>query len=439
MSTSMTLRTGAVGLVVGLGVVLFPPGDGMERAEAQSMSVTQRIGSEGSSGAPVSSAHLTRYAEVLGLSADQLAAAELLLDGLIERHTLAQVEMNEKLGDLRAEAAESGDFRIFMEEMPAARARYSDERDAIERAFFDDLRLLLTSEQETRWDGVERTRRRLTTIGNGSLAGETVDLVALCEELEPSPETEAELAPLLRRYEMDLDRALLARNAMQDERRDLMSESGPGWNPGESRFDVQEVMRIAEKIREASAEVRDVNESYARQIRGVLTGETGERFDRLWRKWSYPKVYAETYTNRVLNAALEFEDLDAAQRERLDSLLDRYERELERANEAWARAIAESDAEGTSAVMIGGGGGGMMMIEEGDIEGGPIDEARRARRDLNRNYLAQVRGMLSPDQRTRLPAREMPQPPGGGTPGGQHFEFISVEMQEDDVDGGGGE
>lgn len=428
---TMILRAGAVGVLM-VGLVLAP-GTVVPEARAQSMSLTRSIGGDSEAGAPVSSRHLTRYAEVLGLSADQLDAARVLLEGLIERHTLAQVEMNEIMGDLRAEAAESGDFRIFLEEMPAARERYDTERRAIESAFFDDLRVLLTEAQEANWAAVERTRRRLSTIGRGTLAGESVDLVELCDELQTPAGTEAELAPLLSRYEIDLDRALEARNTLQDKQREAMGGGAPAIDPGESRIDVQEMLKIAAEVREASVGVRDVNQNYARQIRGVLTGELGERFDRLWRKWSYPKVYAETYTSQVINSALEFEDLDAAQRERLAMLLERYQRELERANEAWADAIASSDAEGRSAVMIGGGGGGMMMIEEGDEAGGPVDDARRARRDLNRDYLAQVRGMLSPDQRTRLPQREMPQPVGGGTPGGQHFEFIAVDVQEDDA------
>ena len=287
--------------------------------------------------------------------------------------------------------------------------------------------MLLSPAQEERWGAVERTKRRVRTIGRGSLAGESVDLIELVDQLGVPDDAEGRLGALMARYEAELDRALEERNALQSEEAELMMPRGMD---AEMRMDLSRVAEVAERVREASVRVRDVNRSYARQVRGVLTDELAEEFERLWREWSFPKVYAETYTSRVLRAAGGFEDLNDEQRERLGALSARYERELERANEAWVRAIEESDAAGNTGV-VGGGGGEMMMVEMADEAGGPVDDARRARRDLNREYLAQVRGLLSPGQRSRLPEREVAQPAGGGAPGGRQMMFVIEESVEE--------
>ena len=426
MRNNGIVRAGLVGAAAGLCVYVMGFGE-IDRARAQTFSMTTRTGVGEDVGAPVTHDHMKRYASVLGLSADQMAAAELLVDGAVERYTLAQVEMNEKMGDLRAEAAESGDWRIMMEDVPPLREKFAGEREKIETQFFDDLKLLLTPDQEARWDGVERTQRRLTTITRGSLAGESVDLIEVCDSLDPPADVEAKLEPVLDRYEVELDRALVERNALQEEQGEMMSAPG---SSGTQRFDMDAMMKMTGKIREASTKVCDVNESYARQIGGTLTGDLAARFEALWRKGSYPKVYAQTYTSTVLGAAEGFEDLSDEQRARLDQLQARYERELDAVNEKWVKAIEDTEGEGQGGVMMAAGGQ-MMVVEMGDDEGGPVDEARTARRDLNRSYLAQVRGLLSPQQRSRLPERELPQPVGGGTGGGHQMQFIVEETVDD--------
>lgn len=429
MQRNGNVRAGMVGVVVGCCAALLGFGGvwGVGAARGQVLSMTTRTGIGGETGPPVTRDHLKQYARVLGLSADQLAAAELLVDAAIQQHTLAKVEMTEKLGDLRAEAAESGDWHILMDEMPPVREKYAAAREKIEKDFFDDLKLLLTPDQETKWDAVERTHRRLTTIGQGALAGECVDLVALCGALDPPADVQEKLAPILDRYELELDRALVDRNALQDEQGAMMMPSGTN---GARRLDMDAISKLTAKIREASEKVRDVNQSYARQIGGILTGDLAAQFETLWRKGSYPKVYAKTYTSKVLTAATGFEDLTDDQRARLKQLAARYERELDAANKKWVKAIEESEGEGGGGVMMGAGGQ-MMMVEMGDEQGGPVDDARKARLDLNRNYLAQVRGLLSPEQRERLPERQLPQRAGGAGPGGgTQMEFIAV--QEDD-------
>src|SRR3954464_12538360 len=55
--------------------------------------------------------------------------------------------------------------------------------EQVKKAFLDDLKSLLSKEQEARWPIVERELRRLKQVGSGKLSGESVDLVRLTEDV----------------------------------------------------------------------------------------------------------------------------------------------------------------------------------------------------------------------------------------------------------------
>ncbi len=372
---------------------------------------------------PIASTHLDRYADVLGLDEGQRAVADDLFETFGRRATAARVERDEQLGDLRAEARESGDFSLLLEEMPEIQARYAAEIDRLRARFFGDLRLLLTPEQEARWGELERVRRRLETIGDGTLSGESVDLIRIVEDLSLPAEVERALAPTMERYAADLDRALIERNRLRE-------ASEVGLEPG--RVDLESIEGSMDGIREASEAVRAVNERYARVITGVLPEDEAARFDRAVRRASFPSVYREPYALQAMRAALELDDLDADQRAELERLLASYERDLDRANDAWASAIAADEANRREVAIRGPGGSPMrLMVGEASEE---VEAARDARRDLNRDALARVRGLLTPEQRDRLPERDTDRrlPSGGG-----RTQMMFVERSVRDADGDG--
>jgi Spy/CpxP family protein refolding chaperone len=382
-----------------------------------SFTTTSTIGG-GDGASQIASSHVERYAAVLGLSEDQRAVVDDLFESYSREFTAARVERDEQLGDLRAEARESGDHSVFIEDMPRVTEAFKKESDRLRDRFFDDLRLLLTAEQDARWSDVERTRRRVETIGNGSLSGESVDLVRIVEDLDVPAAIAADLAPTMDGYEADLDRALARRN-------DLRGESSGDMRSGE--MDLGRMEETMDDIREASAEVRDVNERYARRISGTLPTDLAERFDRAVRRASFPSVYRETYTSQALGAALEFDDLDADQRAQLERLLEEYEVGLERANERYARAIADNEVNQRTAVLTGPGGNPMtVMIGEESEE---LEDVRKERRALNREMLSRVRGLLSPEQRDRLPDREERRVPSGGA---ARMVFLEIEESHDE-------
>lgn len=365
------------------------------------------------SGPPVTSREVERYAAIVGMDEAQLADVQQMHEGFLADFGAAREAMMDRMRELTAEAQETGDHAILIEELPPVMDEFRERSETLRDGFFEDFRLVLTPAQDARWLAVERVRRRERTLANGELPGESVDLAALAGELEVPAPASGEVATLLERYELDLDRALQDRNAILDERPGL---SGGG---GFVSINAEDLAEWAERRNEAGARVQDVNRRYARQIESALGGPAGAAFADAFQRASYPQVYRASYASRVIDATGGFDDLTDAQQAELETLRATYERELAAVNEAWAGAIDETSGEdaglGFRRVMLGG--------QEDD---GPVAEARRARRELDRRTLERVRSMLSEDQRARLPERQPRRLRQGGGESGIFIEQVEI-------------
>jgi hypothetical protein len=156
----------------------------------------------------LSERELDRYADLLALTTDQVATARQLRAALAERLVVSWLEFAEPTSDLQSNPhwnnAERD--RLFAEHLRRA--------DRLSRGFHDDLRLVLTPEQASRWPALERRRRRVETLGPyANVEGEAIDLVAIVESLGLTDEESAAIAPTLHDYELRLDRLLMTRNA----------------------------------------------------------------------------------------------------------------------------------------------------------------------------------------------------------------------------------
>lgn len=343
--------------------------------------------------------HLRRYAEVLNLTDDQRAAMDDMLQTYLNEHATAAALMTQKIDDARAESEESGQFENFIKTMNESRAVYRAAMDQASARFFDDLRLLLTAEQDVRWADLERTRRRVETISRGSLSGESVDLVQLVDDMGYDAGVRSTLEPILASYETSMDAALAARNELQAALAEKMNPTG-GRPPGffENDGDV-------DKIREASIKVREVNQTFARQISDSLPTDLKPGFDEQYRHRSFPQAYSDTYTERVVDTALTFEDLSPEQQKQIDELRARFLREMDAANNRLAEAIRADEESPDVQTLIAEQFGVPMQIRIGE-ELEQLKKARDERSEVARQYLDQVRSLLSPEQQARLPRRE---------------------------------
>lgn len=329
---------------------------------------------------------LDSYSDILALSDEQREVANLLLEGYVQQFQAQSAAARERMQRLMDEARESRDREAWFE-VGRYRQEFQTSAEKMESSFFSDLRAVLTPDQEARWTDMERTRRRERTLAQGQMSGERVDIIRIAREL--APDQSGPLAEILTQYELDLDRALVRRNEVYTSMRDQFSTAG--------RPDFSRMGDLFERARDASKQVRDVNERYARQVLGTLPDDLRPGFEQRVREASFPQVYRASRTSQHLTAAAAFEDLNESQREQVTSLTASYQRESATLNDRLSAAWRK--AEDT------------MEIREmfrGGLNEGELGELRNARRELDQSYAEKLRAVLSEEQLDRLPRIEEP-------------------------------
>ena len=348
---------------------------------------------------PVTAEELTSYAEILELDANQRDVVAQMHAELMDTVAKLQGERETKLDEIRKKFEEQQDPSVFMEELPAFMASVRKRRDAAEKTFFDDLQLLLTAEQEGNWPTMERARRRARTLAPGMVPGDALDLIAISKEMGFA---EREGVPaLLETYELELDAKLQAREAA----RPLGGGRGMGGMM-RMQFDAEEMAKQMEEMREVAVALRDLNQKYVRLISESLSTDERAALAAKVHEASFPQVYRENRTRRAFDMVLGMDSLDADQRARVNALFDDFNKQAASLNRRWADAL-EKDA-------LAGSGGGMSFTTAGGAqieilgaigEESEAREARQARRDLDNEMYASLRGILRPDQQERLPER----------------------------------
>jgi Spy/CpxP family protein refolding chaperone len=394
LSCLWPVRAAALAIMVALGA---PPGATPARGQ---VFITATASGGPDSAGQISRTSLDRYAETLGLDEAQRDMARTLHEGYVAAYQDAARERREAIGALTRSADDAEDRSAFRERMPEIMRRFRDRTAELEKSFLDDLRSVLTPEQARAWPRVERMRRRETGLARAGLAGESVDLIEVVRALGLRAEG---LAETLDQYEADLDRTIRERAAAMEEFREV--------RPGDGRpLDAEAMRAMMAKARESGEKIREVNRAYARRIEALLPESARPGFSGEVRRRSFPQVYRTPHTLRLYEAAARFDDLAPAQRQQIEEDRRSYERELAVVNERWADAVLESEKDGQSGAVSADGQ--LMRFRFGD-DPGPLQEARKARRELDERFRDRLLNRLSQDQKDRLPKREEVQAEGG--------------------------
>lgn len=386
MSRGQTCIRRCLRLVAGLVLLLTVALSGESRAQmgmwgdasANAQSITRR--------------GVDAYSRILGFDREQRDVALSLFEGhqtAVRRNT---AEFEEKMQALQ-EKMRDGDFAGFQRDMPGITKDFAKRSEDLEKGFFDDLKAILSDSQMSRWEVVERYRRREVGMRFGFMSGAAVDLIAIVERLRiEKPEQTAEL---LSQYELQVDRKLVDFERMAKEAQNNMG--------GEGMFDFNKVQETLKKFGDLAREVRDINKDYARRIAPTLPPEARPTFEDEIKRRSFPRVYRQSHAMKMLDVAKKMPDLTEDQRQELGAILASYQRDLNAANERWAKAIeaAEEASGGSMQVMMRGFMGGAP--QEGKDE---LGEARDARRDLDRRTEKRVSDLLNTEQRALLPKKE---------------------------------
>jgi len=342
--------------------------------------------------AALNSRDLGRYADILGLDPEQREVVEVLFEGYMDEFQAGIQEFRDEMNAIREEMRDERGGPERWQAMGELMETFREKGERLQSTMLGDMRAILTTEEEEHWPRVERAIRRDQTLRRGFLSGERVDVVRLVDRLELGESEEAELDSVLIQYEIELDKALEARNDMQE---DAMEDIRELFQSG----DEEKMQDMMDKGRKASARVRDVNKRYFRQIESMLAGDARYQFEEAYKQAAFPQVYRGQRGGRVLESVGNFDDLTEDQQRTLTAIRNDYEREIGAINTEHAKAIEENEMTMTVRDFFRRG--------RGDRGGdrGPGSEFNDRKRELDDKTLESVKQILSAEQVERMEAR----------------------------------
>lgn len=335
--------------------------------------------------------------KMLKLTPDQSRALKEAYIDYQDRYKVEAAEVQAKIERAIQEARESGNnagARSFTAPVQEFRTAAAD----MDEEFLRHFKGMLTAEQAAKWPAVERARRRDRAAAGGimTVSGERVDLVKLLDQIRIPDGVRAELAPLMEQYEQELDKELVNRAKVNDEMAASMADIRAAGGMEEMRQKLQEMQG---KMHEAGARVAEVNRRYAAKVQSMLPEDRRPGFARALKEARFVDVYRPSGAARALATAAEFPDLDEAQKAKLKTLRDNYNREVTAINDKLAAATEQAEANPTPIGMRPQGGQG----RGGRGQANPAFELRRSKADLDSSTMESLRAMLTAEQREKLP------------------------------------
>ena len=326
---------------------------------------------------PMSRERLLRFANVLGLDADQTKAADVLYQTYTLSVQKSQKQMREQMRRLQ-EDAQDGDQAALETKLPEIANANAAQTGKLRDQFLSDLKSLLRPDQAGNWDKLDRLRRRDSWLSRGSLSGSNVDLIAIVDALKLTPAQRAPLATPLEDYAVDLDRPLT-------EREEHLSQNGS------QQFDEASMKKFSDEGRQIDVKVRDVNQRYARQLAELLPDDKRGAFEELVKQQTFRRVYKDAVVAKRAAAAEKLPGLTDSQKSSISTALSEYQKNLQAANDRWAAAISKAEQNGQSP----NDPFASMINPSQDPE---LVDARKARRDLDNSLRQQLDNVLTPDQ-----------------------------------------
>ena len=335
--------------------------------------------------------------EMLQLDGSQKFILETLYEDYTEEfrtgvNTFRQsmMDMRSTLGPDPGQVDPSQILRVLV----GALEGWRQESQKLVEQFTEDLQGLLNADQAALWPAFERRLFRQKYLNNGQLSGENLDLLAAVRELNLDPDTRASLAPLLEEYEVQLDDAIRRReNYVNTTQGDLLKAI--------QNEDPTIGIEVAQRQVELRKAVRDVNETYTARVAEALGEERGAEFLRKIRGRTFGRIYRTTQVERIFKAAKRIEGLEDETMAAIVSLESQYLAALDAFNErlvsitrSFEPQELQNKVEMATARMVG---------QRSQRVPDPTRQEFQKRRDLGKQYVEQLKALLTPDQFAALP------------------------------------
>lgn len=340
------------------------------------------------------------FERVLALKPDEKAALQALYAGYVDGLKSRSVEIKRDV-DAALERAEVMQDR---DEMAPAQKKIGDwekQAEQMQKQFLDDLKSLLTREQEQRWPMVERELRRAKRLGDGRLPGERIDLTRVLEDSNPRAADRPEVQQILERYCEEMDRAIVARDEFTKANAE---EFGKSMTENPARG--EELWKEAQRLRLA---VRDVNDRSVRLLATALGGKEGEELTRKVFEMSHERALKPSKSEAYIRSAAKLGTLTAEQTKAIAGIMERYERERWALVQRLAKAEDEDELTWMPRALAKALGKATKDADEGFQgrthlpKGHPLLALRKDKYDLDRATKEKLEKVLSEEQRREVP------------------------------------
>lgn len=314
-------------------------------------------------------------------------------------------ELREKMLGLTPGPREPGADDEMAAEIDRELEAWQQKKTRLKNEFFAGVQAVLRDEQRALWPAFERLLRREKTIAYGQLSGESLDLFRVLRGLDLPAEAEQAIASSLEAYDLRLDGALKARNGYSEESQQALTDALRAGNQNGA-------LAIVDRQIALSQVVRDVNLQFAAAIAAGLPEEWSGRFTDEANRTAFGRVYRSDRVQRIFEAALQLEDLDEQTREAIEQLRQACLSELAARNEQIRQTIIAHEP-----AQIRGRYERRTPQEGGPRTGreeDPIQAVYDSRREVEDQYIAQLRELLTDEQ-----FRELPGARGGAGRGGE--------------------
>ncbi|MEO1008637.1 MAG: hypothetical protein AAFX79_08725 [Planctomycetota bacterium] len=252
-----------------------------------------------------------------------------------------------------------------------------------------------------------RTRTYALALARTDGHGTFVDLVALAAGLEPPLDLDSTTDPAaetLREYELrlapDAERMRAIMLAIIRLQLASLAEMGVDMNPeGEAIQELEErADALLERLTDIGTGMEATTERFRRRVEGTLRPERRRAWNLAYNRTLWPEIYGPGEFEAVYEAALALPDLAADQREAIDTIRDKHEREAAPINDRWSAGQRELDELDWAAFEDPNE---FVAHRTKAVE--RITGARGDRRALDARLAERIRELLTPEQREAMP------------------------------------
>lgn len=382
------MRTTLVLAALGLGLAIGTPAIG-QQGDTVIVRSTAGPGMLGA-GREMSRDTVDRMGELLGFDELQReVAAELFKEVLDNRQSLGDA-MRRDIEKAR-ELVEEGDFSAMLTRIKEITAGHQSAVEGLEATYLEDMRAMLTPDQEALWPKVERLYRRHQNMRSLTRSLAQVDVDDLVRTEFEAVYAKPEVAEVLERWSVQVDSMLVERARKAED-----IAGGAGFEGGV--FFIGEAGDDYKPLRDIDDRLVSAGQQAVRAIGGVLEDDSVER---AWVRKAFARVYRQTDGERRLSAANALESLTTDQQEQLAVVTEQHGRELSAARDRWVAAEKQREADNTLPP-------GITLISSGR-EPTPSDEARDAVKELDRRLEDKLASILNDEQLAQLPEASGPE------------------------------